>query len=432
MKKFGTRICDCCGKEIDIFHKKRMTADNICCSYECSGLLKSKEPNTRCAVCKKPIHIKPRALKKNKNGICCSDECGNIHRSLFSTGENNPNNKHHKDFDCFYDLTPEGAYILGFIFSDGNIDNNTINIFQHKNYNDILVKMSNIIFSENLVTTKGDKSTLSIHSKELVDYIISLGGIKRGKKCDIVEIPNIPEDKKWSFICGYFDGDGGFKYDYKTPSISITSNSSRMLEQIAFHWGVNYTGKQNIWASGYKALDICGKMYNSCSLHHFKKFTYYLDILNWEPHPNNGWYQDEYFRCKKLSKDAIIPSKTRVTDSGYDVYAITLEKEEQTGLYIADMRIAVEPISGHYFDLIGRSSLPKSGFHFIGGVGVIDRSYVGSIKMYLQKIGDNPLPELPFKCAQLIPRKIIHCEFIEVESLQETERSDGGFGSTTK
>ena len=139
-----------------------------------------------------------------------------------------------------------------------------------------------------------------------------------------------------------------------------------------------------------------------------------------------------FFKCKKLDKDAIIPKKERVTDSGYDIFAIEIkEYDNNTGLYIADTRIAIEPIPGWYFDMVGRSSLPKIGFMFAGCVGVIDRSYVGSIQMILKKL-DNfvSMPKIPFKCGQLIPRKIIHLPIREVTELSETDRGSDGFGST--
>lgn len=347
-------------------------------------------------------------------------------------GDKNPNFKHERDLSCIYDLSPEGAYILGLIYSDGHIEDNKIDIYQHRDYKVMLSRISQLLFNQDLVTENVNGiCVLSINDKRLVDFVLSLGGTCTGKKSSAVSLPNIPEDKIWPFICGFFDGDGGFHYNYRYPSIRITSNSPKMLEGIAKHWEVNYSGHDTIEASGYKALDICGKMYESCKFYHPKKKLYYEDILNWEPLPSGPWLKDSFFKCKKFSPEARIPEKSRVTDSGYDLHAVDLQLDEKTGLYIADTRLAVEPIPGHYFDLIGRSSLPKNGFHFVGGVGIIDRSYVGSIKMYLQKIGDSAdSVVLPFKCGQLIPRKIFHVQFVEVDELGESDRGDGGFGST--
>jgi len=143
-------------------------------------------------------------------------------------------------------------------------------------------------------------------------------------------------------------------------------------------------------------------------------------------------YNYNVIKVKKMNENAIIPSKNRTSDSGYDISIISY-KSKGNGIYFCDTGIAIEPPKGYYFDLIGRSSLPKNNFHFLGGVGVIDMEYRGSIKLMFQQIDKSlPLPELPFKCAQIIPRKIDHFDIIEVNELEETERGQKGFGSTGK
>jgi dUTP pyrophosphatase len=138
------------------------------------------------------------------------------------------------------------------------------------------------------------------------------------------------------------------------------------------------------------------------------------------------------FLVQRLDEKAILPRKVRDSDSGYDVSALTLEQVELTNLWIADFKIAVKPPKGWYFDLVGRSSLPTKGWHFVGGVGVIDQTYTGSVKMVLQKIDGSDLPELPFSCGQLILRPVVHFDVIETDALPVTDRGSGGFGSTDK
>lgn len=387
----------------------------------------------RCSNCGKVFSVKSYRLKRLKfDKITCSKECSNKIKSEIYKEMINPNFKYEKDLSMFYNLTHDGCYILGLIFSDGSIRRTSLTIYQSNKYNKNLYEISRMIFGteDNVKIYKNDFLSLTINNKNLIDFILSLGGIKTGKKDNYVNIPNIPENKKWSFIAGYFDGDGGFKYNYRYPEIKITSNSDKMLLNIAKYWEVNYNGNSGIYAYGYKALDICGRMYENVSLRHNKKYDYYIDILNWEPLPAGPWFKDEVFKYKKLDKNAIPPYKKRVTDSGYDVTAIKLYKDEDSGLYIADTRLAVEPIPGYYFDLLGRGSLPvKNGLQFALGVGVIDRSYVGSLKMALIKINKKPLPKCPFRCGQLIPRKTLHVDFVEVDNLNEMERGNDGFGS---
>lgn len=394
-------------------------------------------PNVNCSVCGEPFVVPQYRINRLKNNkICCSTKCvGELKKKLY-LGSNNPNFNHDRDLSMFYDLDHDGAYVLGMLWGDGHLKEGSIELYQHESYGNNLNNIAERIFGDSSSVGRREDGLLilRIHDKELVRFIVSLGGISVGKKSHKISLPNIPERFIWSFICGYFDSDGGFKYNYKYPEISISSNSDVILEDIANkYWKVGYTGNKKIYASGYKALDICGRMYENVSFKNSFKYEYFLDILNWSPMYGGRWVKDEFFKCKKLDERAILPSKTRVTDSGYDIYAVDFYEDAKSGLYIADTRIAIEPIPGYYFDLVGRSSLPLNGYLFALGLGVIDRSYVGSLKLYLTKIKEDAgIPELPFKCAQLVPRPIIHANFEFVNELSDTERGSGGFGSTGK
>ena len=64
-------------------------------------------------------------------------------------------------------------------------------------------------------------------------------------------------------------------------------------------------------------------------------------------------------------------------------------------------------------------------------IGIIDSSYTGTIIVALVKIDPVALDiELPCKLVQLIPRKLILMEAVEVDSLEDTERGSNGFGSS--
>ena len=49
----------------------------------------NKEPNTKCSICGKEMYLKPARLKRVKNGITCSKECGNILKSKYMKSEQN-------------------------------------------------------------------------------------------------------------------------------------------------------------------------------------------------------------------------------------------------------------------------------------------------------------------------------------------------------
>lgn len=351
-------------------------------------------------------------------------------------GENNPNHRHAKSLECFDPLTHDGAYILGFIWADGSLSESGVEITQKDSDAGILVDISRKLFAgEDLTVLKKGavgnaepQHSLTINSKEFVSYLLSLGGICVGKKSNKIEFPKIPFEYIDSFLCGFFDGDGSIRQGRGSPEISFSSTSVKFLEQICDHFNLSSEpihGSLSI--HGFRALDVLGELYKNVSIKHERKYKLFMEKLNWNP--SGTWRTHGEFYYRKLTKDAMAPEKKRVTDSGYDVWAVEFE-DKGNGVYIADTKLAVRPPDGWYFDLVGRSSLPKNGLHFLGGVGIIDRTYTGPIKMYVQKIGDAELPQLPFKIGQLILRPIVHVKLTQVDKLDESSRGSAGFGST--
>lgn len=135
-------------------------------------------------------------------------------------------------------------------------------------------------------------------------------------------------------------------------------------------------------------------------------------------------------RVHRLSDDAVMPSKTRISDSGYDITLISEKKRiGQTVLF--GTGLIVEPPWGWYFDVVPRSSIIKTGYIMANSVGIIDRAYRGELMVPLLKLDDRAAPlALPFRAAQLIPRPIVHFPLTEADSLDNTARGAQGFGSS--
>lgn len=136
------------------------------------------------------------------------------------------------------------------------------------------------------------------------------------------------------------------------------------------------------------------------------------------------------FKFKKTLPDAVTPSKAHPDDSGFDLHLIKKLKEEN-GVVWYTTGLAVAPPQGYYFELVGRSSISKSGYMLANNIGIIDASYRGDLMVALIKV--NPAaPELQMPCrlVQLIPRSLILMEAKEVTELDATARGAGGFGSS--
>jgi dUTP pyrophosphatase len=94
--------------------------------------------------------------------------------------------------------------------------------------------------------------------------------------------------------------------------------------------------------------------------------------------------------------------------------------------------IAIQVPKGHYGRVAPRSSLAWKDFVDVGA-GVIDEDYRGEVKVVLYNHGESLFHvKMGDRIAQLIIEKISYPEVKEVETLEETERGSGGFGSTGK
>ena len=92
--------------------------------------------------------------------------------------------------------------------------------------------------------------------------------------------------------------------------------------------------------------------------------------------------------------------------------------------------IAIPP--GYEVQVRPRSGLAlKFGVTCLNTPGTIDADYRGEVKVILANLGADPFEvKRGERIAQLVPAEVTAARFIEVESLDDTQRGAGGFGST--
>jgi len=92
--------------------------------------------------------------------------------------------------------------------------------------------------------------------------------------------------------------------------------------------------------------------------------------------------------------------------------------------------IAIPP--GYEVQVRPRSGLAlKHGITCLNTPGTIDHDYRGEVKVILANLGAEPFDvKRGERIAQLVPAPVLRAEFAEVDSLDETHRGAGGFGST--
>jgi len=132
-------------------------------------------------------------------------------------------------------------------------------------------------------------------------------------------------------------------------------------------------------------------------------------------------------RIKKLSPDAVVPKYANNSDAGLDLVVIS---KEVTDKYIEyGTGLAIEIPDGYVGLLFPRSSVSKKDLQQCNSVGVIDSGYRGEIKIRFNYFGDEHY-EVGEKAGQLIIIPYPKIELEEVESLEESDRGEGSFGST--
>lgn len=139
-------------------------------------------------------------------------------------------------------------------------------------------------------------------------------------------------------------------------------------------------------------------------------------------------------KIRKIHPDAILPAYAKPGDAGMDLIATSkkLVDEKVFGYVEYGTGLTMEIPEGHVGLIYPRSSVSKTGLIMANSVGVIDSGYRGEVSVRFKHVPSTLDYKIGDKVAQLIilPHPII--EFEESEKLSETERGDGGFGSTDK
>ena len=133
---------------------------------------------------------------------------------------------------------------------------------------------------------------------------------------------------------------------------------------------------------------------------------------------------------KKLHPNAVIPTYAKQGDAGLDLVATSFETD---GNYVEyGIGLAFEIPVGFVGLVFPRSSVSKTCLGLANSVAVVDAGYRGEIKLRFKALGnqDNPMYKVGDRVAQMIIMPFPKIRLSEVEELSETERGEGGFGSS--
>ena len=163
-------------------------------------------------------------------------------------------------------------------------------------------------------------------------------------------------------------------------------------------------------------------------------------------------------KIKKLHKDAVVPKYATSGSAGMDITA-TSKVFDSNGNIVYGTGLAFEIPKGYVGLLFPRSSNTKKDLVLLNSVGVLDSDYRGEVtfkyrptintinlfsfwwQKYILRKKEYDLPVLNFgrnqynvgdRIGQIIIVKHPYIEFKESETLSETERGAGGYGSSGK
>jgi dUTP pyrophosphatase len=138
-------------------------------------------------------------------------------------------------------------------------------------------------------------------------------------------------------------------------------------------------------------------------------------------------------KFKKVNKSAVTPKYATIGDAGMDLVAISKHTDIINSTVSYDTGIAVEIPDGYVGLVFPRSSIRKYNLQLSNSVGVIDSGYRGTIQFTFRMsegITEPKMYEVGDRIGQIVIIPYPKINFVEVDELNDTQRGEGGFGST--
>lgn len=141
-----------------------------------------------------------------------------------------------------------------------------------------------------------------------------------------------------------------------------------------------------------------------------------------------------HVKVKKVNKNAIIPKYQSKMASGFDIFTSEDRLIPAGETVLIKTGLVMEIPEGFEIQIRPRSGLSlKSNLRIANSPGTIDADYRGEIGIVVENTGDeSKYVPMNLRIAQGVIKRVPQAEFEEVETIDNTERGQGGFGSTGK
>ena len=136
---------------------------------------------------------------------------------------------------------------------------------------------------------------------------------------------------------------------------------------------------------------------------------------------------------QRLTATAKLPTRATAGDAGLDLYASEAARLEPGARASVGTGIAIEIPEGHAGLVLPRSGwVAKHGISLVNVPGLIDAGYRGEVRVLLLNTDREEAFDISEgdRIAQLLVVPFASLEPVESETLGESERGEGGFGST--
>ncbi len=130
--------------------------------------------------------------------------------------------------------------------------------------------------------------------------------------------------------------------------------------------------------------------------------------------------------------DLPLPAYATAGAAGMDVVAAETVTLAPGARHAVATGFALAIPEGYEVQVRPRSGLAlKHGITCLNTPGTIDSDYRGEVKVILANLGQEPFAVVRGeRIAQLVPAPVLHATIVEVDTLDDTARGTGGFGST--
>ena len=144
-------------------------------------------------------------------------------------------------------------------------------------------------------------------------------------------------------------------------------------------------------------------------------------------------------KVKKIHHNAVIPKFAHPTDTGFDLFTVESIRIHPKQKSIVRTGLIFELPEGWGIQVRNKSGITMKGVPNLLGnnadivvyMGTIDQAYRGEVGIMVKNISNKTIAiPVGTKLAQGVLERVYQCTFEEVEEVSETDRGEGGFGST--